>query len=137
FGLDMGIQISKKGEELSYPRARIAVASRAAGIDPPLDTPFTIDLKDREAFKADVRQGKSLGFGGKLCIHPDQVDFCNYIFSPSEEEIAFAQKVVKAFEKAETDGQAAIQVDGKFIDYPVVAQARKILEFAEKINSKA
>ncbi|RJQ80168.1 MAG: CoA ester lyase [Desulfobacteraceae bacterium] len=137
FTLDMGIRISKTGEELAFPRARIAVACRAAGIAPPLDTPWMIDLKDREAFEADVVRGRCLGYRGKLCIHPNQVDFCNRTFSPSEEEIVFAAKVVEAFEAAEAAGQAAIQVEGKFVDYPVVAQSRRILAFADTIGRVA
>jgi citrate lyase subunit beta/citryl-CoA lyase len=132
FSLDMGIKLSKNGEELAYPRARIAVACRAAGIAPPLDTPYMIDLKDREAFEADVRRGKSLGYGGKLCIHPNQVEFCNRAFAPSEAEVAFAVKVITAFDAAEAAGQAAIQVEGKFVDYPVVAKARRIVALARK-----
>lgn len=134
FSLDMGMSLSKSGEELAYPRARIAVACRAAGIAPPLDTPYMIDLKDREAFEADVVRGKRLGYGGKLCIHPDQVGFCNRTFSPSEKEVAFAVKVIAAFEAAEAAGQAAIQVEGKFVDYPVVARAQRIVAFARKIG---
>lgn len=137
FSLDMGIRISKTGEELAFARARIALGCRAAGIDPPLDTPYMVDLKDREAFEADVKRGQCLGFGGKLCIHPNQVDFCNQLFAPSEKEIAFAEQVVAAFEAAESDGQAAIQVEGKFIDYPVVAQSRRILEIANQIGAVA
>jgi len=136
FSLDMGIKISKTGEELAFARSRIAIGCRAAGIAPPLDTPYMIDLKDQEAFEADVMRGQSLGFGGKLCIHPNQIDFCNQMFSPSKEEISFAVKVVAAFEAAEANGQAAIQVDGKFIDYPVVAQSRRTLEIADRINQK-
>jgi citrate lyase subunit beta/citryl-CoA lyase len=134
FCLDMGIQISKTGEELAFPRARITLACRAAGIDPPLDTPFMIDLNDREAFESDVMRGYRLGFAGKLCIHPDQVDFCNHLFSPTPAEIAFAAKVVAAFETAEAIGQGAIQVDGTFVDYPVVAHSKRILEIADKID---
>lgn len=134
FCLDMGIKLSKTGEELSYPRARIAVACTAAGIVPPLDTPYMIDLKDRETFKADVNRGRRLGYGGKLCIHPNQVDFCNRAFSPSQEDIGFAAKVVAAFKTAEAEGQAAIQIEGKFVDYPVVAQARRVLALAAKLD---
>lgn len=137
FSLDMGLRISKTGEELAFARARIALGCRAAGIDPPLDTPFMIDLKDREAFEEDVKRGQRLGFGGKLCIHPNQVAFCNQLFVPSEKEIAFAAQVITAFEAAEASGQAAIQVDGKFIDYPVVAQSRRILEIADRIGAVA
>jgi citrate lyase subunit beta/citryl-CoA lyase len=136
YTLDMGIRISSTGEELCYPRTRIAVASRAAGIKPPLDTPFMTDLKDQEALEEDILRGKNLGFGGKLCIHPNQIEICNRLYSPGEEEIKYAAKVIDAFDAAEADGRAAIQVDGKFIDYPIVAKSRRILQIAAAMGLK-
>jgi citrate lyase subunit beta/citryl-CoA lyase len=131
FALDMGFEITKTGEELFYPRSRIAVACRAAGVEPPLDTPFMIDLKDREALEADTKRACQLGFQGKLCIHPNQVDICNRLFSPTKGEIEYAQKVIQAFDAAEADGTAAIQLEGKFIDYPVVERSRRILRISK------
>jgi len=133
YTLDMGIEITREGTELSYPRSRIAVASRAARIEPPLDTPFMMDLKDMEALKVDAGRAKQLGFQGKLCIHPNQIEPCHAIFSPAKEEILYAKRVVEVFEEAEREGSAAIQLDGKFIDYPVFERARRILKVAEHI----
>jgi citrate lyase subunit beta/citryl-CoA lyase len=130
----MGIEITKTGEEIAYPRARLALACRAAEIKPPLDTPFMIDLTDLEALEADANRAKQFGFQGKLCIHPKQVEICNRIFSPTKEEIKYAEKVVQAFGAAESSGTAAIQVDGKFVDYPVVERSRRILEIAKLIG---
>jgi citrate lyase subunit beta/citryl-CoA lyase len=134
FALDMGMEITKSGEELGYPRARIAVACRAAKIEPPLDTPFMIDLKDQEAFEADVKRARQFGFQGKLCIHPNQVGVCNRIFSPSKEDIENAHQVIQAFEESEAGGKAAIQLEGRFIDYPVVERCRRILKMAAMIS---
>lgn len=134
FTLDLGIRISKTGEELFYPRARLAIACRAACIKPPLDTPFMIDLKDQEALRMDILRGRDLGFGGKLCIHPNQIDICNDLYSPSQEEVEYAAKVVHVFEEAEASGNAAIQVNGKFIDYPVVETSRRILKIAARLK---
>jgi citrate lyase subunit beta/citryl-CoA lyase len=128
FALDMGMSMTLSGEELIYPRARLAVACRAAGLAPPIDTPFMIDLKDRQALEADIRRAIRFGFQGKLCIHPNQVEICNKLFSPTENEVAYAQKVIDAFEKAEAEGVGAIQLEGKFIDYPVVERSRRILK---------
>ncbi|MBW2048167.1 MAG: CoA ester lyase [Deltaproteobacteria bacterium] len=133
YTLDMGIEITKEGSELLYPRSTIAVASRAAGIEPPLDTPFMMDLKDMEALKVDAYRAKQLGFQGKLCIHPNQIEPCHLIFSPAKEEILYAERVVRVFEDAEKGGSAAILLDGKFIDYPVVERARQILKVAKLI----
>jgi citrate lyase subunit beta/citryl-CoA lyase len=135
YSLDLSMEITKEGSELNYPRSRIAVACRAAQLEPPLDTPFMIDLKDTEALRADAMRAKQLGFQGKLCIHPNQVQTCNAIFSPTRGEIQHAEKVIQAFEQAETQGVAAIQLDGKFIDYPVVEQARRTLRIAEKLET--
>jgi len=133
YTLDMGIEISREGVELFYPRSRISVACRAAGVEPPLDTPFMVDLKDLEALKDDAKRAKQLGFQGKLCIHPNQIQPCHTIFSPTKEEILYAQRVIRAFEEAEAKGVAAIQLDGKFIDYPVVERSRRIIRFADAI----
>jgi citrate lyase subunit beta/citryl-CoA lyase len=136
FALDMGFEITKTGEELCYPRARIAVACRAAGVAPPLDTPFMIDLKDFEALEADIKRARRYGFQGKLCIHPNQIDVCNRLFSPSKAEIQYARKVIQAFDAAEAGGSAAIQVEGKFIDYPVVERCRRILKISKVISQR-
>jgi len=131
YTLDMGIEITREGTELFYPRSRIPIACRAANIDPPLDTPFMIDLKDREALKADARRAKQLGFQGKLCIHPNQIEPCHEVFSPTREEILYAERVIQAFDGAEAKGIAAIHLDDKFVDYPVVEKARRVLNLAK------
>ena len=136
YTLDMGIEMTMEGNELFYARSRIAIACRAAGIAPPIDTPFMIDLKNTEALLSDARRAKELGFQGKLVIHPKQIDPCNRLFSPTPEEIAKAEKIVQAFEEAEAAGVAAIQLEGKFIDYPVVKRSKDILALAAVIEKK-
>ena len=71
-----------------------------------------------------------MGFQGKLCIHPAQVDPVNTVFTPDADTIARAQKIVEAFAQAEAEGSASIQVDGYFVDYPIVEQARHTLAVA-------
>ena len=78
---------------------------------------------------------KTMGFQGKLCIHPEQVDPVNDVFSPTEAEVAQARRYMQAFEEAEAAGSASIQVDGYFIDYPIVEKARRVIEHAEAIAS--
>ena len=92
------------------------------GLVHPLDTPFMIDLKDRQALENDIKRAERLGFQGKLCIHPNQIDACNLMFSPSAREIEFARKVVQAFDEAQARGAAVIQLEGKFVDAPIVAR---------------
>jgi len=136
YTLDMGIEMTMEGTELFYARSRIAIACRATGIAPPIDTPFMIDLKNTDALISDARRAKELGFQGKLVIHPNQVEPCNRIFSPLPEDIKKAEKIVKAFEEAEAAGVAAIQLEGKFIDYPVVKRSKNILALATAIGKK-
>ncbi len=126
YTLDLGIEITEEGNELQYARSRLPIACRAAGLEPPLDTPFMLDLKAGPGLQADAIRAKQLGFQGKLCIHPNQIEPCHAIFSPTKEEILYAERVVQVFEEAEKEGSAVIQLDGKFIDYAVVERARRI-----------
>ena len=127
FCVDIGISLTDAVDILRHARSRLVVASRAARLIAPVDTVFP-DLKDDEGLEAEARLAKVLGFGGKMVIHPCQIEMVNQVFSPSEAELAWAQKVVEAFDGAEAEGRSAIQVDGKFIDYAVVARARQLLE---------
>ena len=107
----------------------------AAGIEPPLDTVW-IELKDTDGFKASALRCRQLGYQGKMCIYPDQVGVVNAIFTPSVEDIARAKKFVAAFAEAERTGLASIQVDGRFIDYPIVYRAQRILATVAKIEGR-
>jgi len=127
FTLDVNMQWKRDEAELSFARAKIVTASRAAGLEAPLDTVW-VDLQNPEGLEASTRAALAYGFRGKMCIHPNQVEIVNRVFTPSEDEVAFAERVVAAFEKAEAEGVASIQLDGKFIDYPIVYRAQRLLE---------
>ena len=71
-----------------------------------------------------------------MCIHPDQIAVVNRVFTPSDAEIAFAERVTAAFTKAEAEGSAAIQLDGKFIDYPIVYRAQRVLQKIAAIRAR-
>jgi citrate lyase subunit beta/citryl-CoA lyase len=135
FTLDVNMQWKRDEAELSYARARIVTASRAAGLEAPLDTVW-VDLQDAEGLEASARAALAYGFQGKMCIHPNQVAAVNNVFTPSEDEIAFAERVVAAFTKAEAEGVASIQLDGKFIDYPIVYRAQRVLEKIAAIRAR-
>ena len=83
-------------------------------------------MENASSLKVDAGRAKRLGFQGKLCIHPNQIEPLHAIFSPTKEEILYAERVVQVFEEAEREGSAAITLDGKFIDYAVVERARRI-----------
>jgi citrate lyase subunit beta/citryl-CoA lyase len=135
FTLDMAIEWSRAETELLPYRSECVLASRAAGIEAPLDTVW-VDLKDTEGFKASTRHIKGLGFQGKMCIHPDQVALANEILSPTAVEVEWSRKVVQAFDAAEKAGSASIQLEGKFIDYPIVYRARRVLETTLRIAAR-
>lgn len=133
---DMGMNWTLEEDELTPARAEIVLASRVARIEPPIDTPFLHVGKHRDSLHRTARLARDLGFQGKLCIHPDQVEPINEIFTPTEKEIADARKIVDAFEAAEASGSASIQVEGQFIDYPIVEKAKRLLAVAEKTGTK-
>jgi citrate lyase subunit beta/citryl-CoA lyase len=135
FTLDVNMQWKRDEAELGYARARIVTASRASGLEAPLDTVW-VDLQDAEGLEASARVALACGFQGKMCIHPNQVAVVNNVFTPSGDEIAFAERVVAAFTKAEAEGVASIQLDGKFIDYPIVYRAQRVLEKIAAIRAR-
>ncbi len=135
FTLDVNMAWSRSEAELAYARARIATASRAAGIEAPLDTVW-VELTDQEGLETSARAALGFGFQGKMCIHPNQIAVVNRVFTPSEAEVAFAERVVAAFTRAEAEGSAAIQLDGKFIDYPIVYRARRVLAQIAAIRAR-
>ncbi|MFW5834961.1 MAG: HpcH/HpaI aldolase/citrate lyase family protein [Pseudomonadota bacterium] len=131
FTFDLDMTWSRDETELTPARAHLVAVSRAAGLEPPVDTVW-VDLQDTNGLEASVRRAAALGFRGKLCIHPDQLEPVHRVFTPSEEEIAYATKVVAAFEAAEAEGSAAIRVDGRFVDYPIVYRAQRTLARARR-----
>lgn len=133
YARDMGLDWTRGEAEFAHARAEIVLASRLAGLEPPIDTVW-VDLSDTEGLAASARAVKMMGFQGKLCIHPAQVDVVHGIFTPSADEVARAEKVVAAFERAEAEGSASIQVDGQFVDYPIVARARRVLALAAAVK---
>lgn len=132
YTLDLNYQWEADEAVLAYARAKLSHASRLGDLEPPIDT-VVLQIKDNERFLRSARQGKQFGFGGKLCIHPDQIPLTHEVFTPSDAEIAHARAVVAAFEAAEAAGSASIQLDGYFIDYPIVYKSQRILALADKL----
>lgn len=91
------------------------------------------EFRDLAVFEAEARQGLLFGFDGKTLIHPDQVAPCNAVFSPSEEELVWAQAVIAAFTLPENAGKGAIRVEGKMAELLHLDQARQLVAIAERI----
>lgn len=132
---DMSMRWTLAETEIDHARAEIALASRAEGLEPPVDSVW-IHIKDTDGLVRSAEKVRDMGYQGKLCIHPDQIGPVNGVFTPTEEQIAFAEKVVAAFEEAEARGLASIQMDGYFIDYPIVDQARRTLDQWRDIQNR-
>jgi citrate lyase subunit beta/citryl-CoA lyase len=126
FALDAGTAGSD--EALLYARSRLVLASRAAGIAPPLDG-ITTDIDDPEITADAARRARRLGFGGKLCIHPRQVAPVAAAFALSDDEIAWAREVIDA---TRTSKGAAVRVGGRMVDKPGLERARRILAVARQ-----
>lgn len=123
---------SKKSDEILYARGRIVLAARAAGVEV-YDTPFT-DVNDDEGLLQDATFARSIGFTGKASISPRHVSAINEVFSPSLEDITYAQEVMEAIEEGKRQGKGAVSLRGKMIDKPIVDRARKVLEAARELG---
>lgn len=128
YTFDLGIRRTRQGDELTFPRAQLVVAARAAEVGA-IDAIYT-DLSDEAGLRREVSLARQMGFAGKQVIHPGQLAIVNAGFLPSDEEIAYAQKLIAAFEAAERAGTGVISLDGKMIDMPVVRKARRIVDSA-------
>jgi citrate lyase subunit beta/citryl-CoA lyase len=135
FMLDLGmdaIDTSDGAEELLLARSSLVLAARVAERRPPLDGPF-IDISAGERFESQCAQARRLGFAGKMLIHPSQVARSHRGFAPTAEEAELARHVVDQFAEAEANGVAAIVVDGRLVDYPVMMRARRIVDAYERV----
>ncbi|MCX7835518.1 MAG: aldolase/citrate lyase family protein [bacterium] len=125
---DLGTQRTLDGRESFFARSMVVNAARAAGIQP-IDTVFS-DVNDMEGLRKSVEEAKSLGFDGKGCIHPRQIQPIHEAFAPTQDEIDRAKKIVLAFEEAEAKGLGVVALGSKMIDPPVVKRALRTVKLA-------
>jgi citrate lyase subunit beta-like protein len=133
FALDMSLIRTPSLTEFLFARSAVATAARAHNLASTIDLVCT-SYKGGEGQKALEREcigGKSLGFNGKQCIHPSQVETVQRTFAPSEEEVEWAVRLLVADEKAVEQGRGAWTMDGKMIDAPVVGKAKSVMQKAE------
>ncbi len=125
---DIGTQRTNEGRESFWARSQVVNAARAARVQP-IDTVFS-DVADSEGLMASVLEAKSLGFDGKGCIHPRQIEVIHRGFAPAAAEVEKAKRIVLAFERAEADGLGVVSLGSKMIDPPVVKRAMRTVELA-------
>lgn len=93
------------------------------------------DIKDEAGFEAECVQGRQMGFDGKTLIHPSQLEPCNRVFAPSEDEVASSREIIEAFEAAQAEGRGVVTVNGRMIENLHVDNARRVLALADAIAS--
>ena len=126
FITDMGGVRTDDGLEVLYARSQVALAARLAGV-PVLDQVVTA-FNDNERFLADAAVGRSIGYSGKLCIHPAQVPLANQCFSPSVEERERARALLAVWDEAQARGEASVAFEGQMVDEPLARRARSLLD---------
>lgn len=121
------------GETLNHHRAQLALISRVAGIETPVDG-VTPDIHDNARLERDALNGKRQGFGAKLCIHPKQIEAVHRCYRPREQDLRWAERVVEAASQFQS---GAIALDGKMIDRPVLLRAQQLLALDRAVKRKA
>ena len=134
FTNDMGIQRTDDGEEVYHARATVAVAARAAGVAS-LDGPY-VAFRNPEGLRKDAGVARQMGYTGKFAIHPAQIDTINELFSPLPEDVAYARRVMEAWQEAEANGRGSLDLDGKMVDVPVVKRAQNLLALVDEIEGQ-
>jgi len=133
FSLAMGIKAAPSIEGVVFhARCQVVMAAKAAGITP-IDNVF-LDIPHVEGLIGETRQGKELGYEGKACIHPSQVEPVNTVYTPTLEEVTYARELVAAFEQAVAEGKGAVTFRGRMIDGPIADIERIVLERARKVG---
>ena len=130
-GVDMAAELrcNNSWQNLLYARSRVVSAAAGAGLDV-IDVPF-LDLDDMDGMRIAAEQARDLGFSGKGSVHPKQIAALNDVFTPSDERIARARRVIDEFEAADT---GLVVVDGKLIEKPVLREMYRIVAIAERMS---
>ena len=123
---DIGATRTESGEEVSHARQHVVLAAGAADVDA-IDTVFT-DIEATDRLTEETEFANQLGYDGKMAIHPAQVEVINEAFTPADEDVAWARKVLDARDEADAEGRGVFRVDDEMIDAPLVARAERIME---------
>tara|TARA_X000000950_G_scaffold236659_1_gene287664 strand:- start:88 stop:948 length:861 start_codon:yes stop_codon:yes gene_type:complete len=130
-GVDMAaeLRVPNNYQNLLYARSKLVHAGASVGIDV-IDVPY-LDLEDMEGMKKEAELVRDLGFTGKGSIHPKQINVLNEIFTPPQEEITKAKKILDQFSESDT---GLVVIDGKLIEKPVLREMKRKILIADKIN---
>ena len=132
---DLNLSPGPDGLETLYARSQLVLASRLAGVRPPVDGVYT-HLSDEQGLERSTRQARALGFFGRSALHPRQVPIINRVYTPGADELAWASQVVAAAERAEATGSGALQLpNGDFVDVAIVRRAQDLLALAQALGA--
>jgi citrate lyase beta subunit len=128
--LELGLEQRSDGRGFLFARSQLVVDSAAAGLRAPIDGP-RLDFREDTALRTEVRMLRSLGFGGKACIHPRQLPVVAQAFAATDRDLDWARRVVECYEAAVSSGNGAVAVDGEMVDRPVAELAQQMLARAK------
>lgn len=126
----LGARRTREGLEVLYARSRVVLAAKAArlcAIDQGV-----LEIHDDERFREDSAQARNLGYDGKVCLNPRQVQLANEVFSPSTEEVAFSRRLLAAAREAEARGIGTIDFEGRMVDGPLIKRCEHVLAMAAR-----
>ncbi len=132
FTADMAIARTSEGFEIQYARSKIAVACKAFSVLA-IDTPY-VDIENFAGFNQDILRGKALGYKGKACINPRQIEAVHQQFAPTQVEIDEAIAILEEKERAFKEGIGVFSYRGKMIDQPIITRAETVLNLARKLR---
>lgn len=130
---DIGAGRTSEGTEVLYAREHTVLAAGAAGIDA-IDM-ISTDIEDFEGLRTETEFATELGYDGKMAIHPGQVTVINDAYTPGDERIEWAERVIDARNEADAEGRGVFRVDGEMVDAPLIAQAERVLDRARAAES--
>ena len=133
--LSLGLHVGPDDAEVWPFRRMLVLASNAAGLDAPLDT-VHLDLKNLDGLREASLASKRAGFQGRRVIHPSQVEIVNEAYSPTDEEIERAERIVHEFNEAEAAGLASMRIGEDFVDYPIAQQAERVLAIRDLLEGQ-
>jgi citrate lyase beta subunit len=135
FTRELNLPIRREAEAVDMIYARSAIATAAAAAHVQAVDGVWVDLNDSDGLRRFARQARRLGMSGISIIHPSQIDDANAAFTPSKEDIAYAQEVLAAFDAARARGEGAIAFRGQLLDFPIVDRARQTVALAKSLGA--
>jgi citrate lyase subunit beta/citryl-CoA lyase len=134
--LELGVEPTPEGTELFFPLVTLITAAKAMGIQPMGILGSVAGYRDADGFRKAAERARRLGCTGAFCIHPDQVDILNKVFSPDQTQVDQALRIRTVFEESMAQGRASTSLDGRMIDTPVYKRALRTIQLADAVKER-